>query len=139
MYKKIICAVDLGKKPRAERILKRAAALASPGGEVVLLHVVVDVPSYIMIDLPQQYMDTSIKEAEGQLAALARGMAVVPEVRCGVAETAILAAAEDHGADLIIVASHLPNFSNYFLGATADRVVRYAKCSVLVDRGAEEA
>lgn len=139
MYKKIICAVDLGKLPRAERILKRAAALTAAGGDVILLHVVVDVPSYILIDLPQEYMNTSIKEAEAQLAALAKDMVVVPEVRCGVPETAILAAAEEHGADLIVLASHIPTFSNYFLGATADRVVRYAKCSVLVDRYEEEA
>lgn len=39
-----------------------------------------------------------------------------------------------HKADLIIIASHTPDFSNYFIGATADRVVRHAKCSVLVDR-----
>ncbi len=48
--------------------------------------------------------------------------------------SSILAAAEAHGADLIILASHIPDFSNYFIGATADRVVRHAKCSVLVDR-----
>ena len=37
-------------------------------------------------------------------------------------------------ADLILIASHVPDFGNYFIGATADRVVRHSKCSVLVDR-----
>ena len=43
-------------------------------------------------------------------------------------------ALNENKADLIIVASHTPDISNYFIGATADRVVRHAKCSVLVDR-----
>ena len=42
--------------------------------------------------------------------------------------------AEKEGADLIIIASHRPDFTNYLIGATADRVVRHATCSVLVDR-----
>jgi nucleotide-binding universal stress UspA family protein len=33
-----------------------------------------------------------------------------------------------------MIASHIPDIYNYFIGATADRVVRHAKCSVLVDR-----
>ena len=56
------------------------------------------------------------------------------EVRNGSPATAIIAAAEERRADLIIIASHIPDIYNYFIGATADRVVRHAKCSVLVDR-----
>lgn len=141
MYSKIICAVELGKPARAERALKRAATLLAPDGDIVLLHVVEDVPSFLLIEPPQQYMDSAIKDADEKLTAMSRKIEVLTlvEVRCGVPETAILAAAKHHGADLIVLASHIPNLSNYFLGATADRVVRYAKCSVLVDRCAEEA
>ncbi len=56
------------------------------------------------------------------------------ELRTGQPASNILAAAEAHGADLIMVASHRPDISNYFLGSTADRVVRHADISVLVDR-----
>lgn len=141
MYSKIICAVDLRKTPRAERALKRAATLLAEGGDIVLLHVVEDVPSFLLMDPPQEYMDRAIKDADEALTAISRDIEVLTfvEVRCGVAETAILAAAKEHNADLIVLASHVPNISNYFLGATADRVVRYAKCSVLVDRCVEEA
>ena len=38
------------------------------------------------------------------------------------------------GVDLIIVASHRPGLQDYFLGSTAAKVVRHAKCSVLVIR-----
>ena len=56
------------------------------------------------------------------------------EIRQGSAAREILAAAEQQGADLIVVASHVPDMSNYFIGATADRIVRHAACSVLIDR-----
>ena len=56
------------------------------------------------------------------------------EVRQGAPARELLAAAAEHKADLIVLASHRPDLSNYFLGATADRVVRHAQCSVLVDR-----
>jgi nucleotide-binding universal stress UspA family protein len=56
------------------------------------------------------------------------------DIRTGPPASCILAAADEHQADLVIVASHVPNISNYFFGATADRVVRHAKCSVLVER-----
>jgi nucleotide-binding universal stress UspA family protein len=42
--------------------------------------------------------------------------------------------AEEKGADLIIIASHRPGLKDYFLGSTAAKVVRHAKCSVLVIR-----
>ena len=37
--------------------------------------------------------------------------------------------------DVIVMASHQPKFSDYLLGSTAARVVRHAKCSVLIARG----
>ena len=139
MYRKIICAADLSHSERAERILKRASALVDGSGDIVLLHVIEDVPSYIVVNLPQEYVTDAIKDAEQKLLAITRRLEIpaVVEVRAGVPETVLLAAAEEHKADLILVASHVPNLSNYFLGATADRIVRYAKCSVLVDRQPE--
>jgi len=42
--------------------------------------------------------------------------------------------AQEKGVDLIIIASHRPGLQDYFLGSTAAKVVRHAKCSVLVIR-----
>ncbi len=46
----------------------------------------------------------------------------------------ILEAAERIGADLVIMASHRPEMSDYLVGPNAARVVRHAKISVLVVR-----
>ena len=46
----------------------------------------------------------------------------------------ILEAAESIGADLIVLASHRPGLQDYLIGPNASKVVRHAKCSVLVIR-----
>ncbi|MBX4927739.1 universal stress protein [Rhizobium binae] len=136
MYKKIIVAIALGGLDRGEDILRKAASLLDAGGEIVALNVVEDVPTYVAIELPANMLEDAMKDSRDRLQALvaATGVAATVEIRNGPPAKAIIAAAESHRADLIILASHVPDFSNYFIGATADRVVRHAKCSVLVER-----
>lgn len=136
MYRKIIVAIALGGIDKGEKILRKAASLLDAGGEIIAFNVVEDVPSYVAIELPANMVEDAMKDSREQLEALidAAGVAATVEIRNGPPAKAIISAAESHGADLIIVASHVPDFSNYFIGATADRVVRHAKCSVLVDR-----
>lgn len=136
MYKKIIVPIEIGALDRGEKAFRKASTLLDTGGEIILLNVVEDVPTYVAIDLPTELIQNAIDDAEQKLGMLIRTSGIPARVEIGHGRPAhsILAAAETHGADLIIVASHVPDFSNYFIGATADRVVRHAKCSVLVDR-----
>lgn len=136
MYKKIIVPVEMGQIEKGEKILAKAKALLDEGGEIVLVNIVETVPSYIAIDLPVDFMDLSVKDAEAKLAALDTKITAGAKkvVRVGPAAREIMDLAEKEKADLIIIASHRPDFTNYLIGATADRVVRHAKCSVLVDR-----
>jgi nucleotide-binding universal stress UspA family protein len=46
----------------------------------------------------------------------------------------ILGVAEEAEADLVVVGSHRPAMKDYLLGTNAARVVRHARCSVLVAR-----
>ena len=41
---------------------------------------------------------------------------------------------ETNGVDCIVIGSHKPDLSDYFLGSTAARVVRHASCAVHVHR-----
>lgn len=136
MYKKIIVAIEIGALAEGDRIFRKAATLLDEGGEIVLLNVVEDVPTYVAVELPADIVRTAVDDAEANLSALIKTSGIPARVEVGRGSPAhsILASAEAHGADLIIVASHVPDFSNYFIGATADRIVRHAKCSVLVDR-----
>jgi nucleotide-binding universal stress UspA family protein len=136
MYAKIIVAVDVAELEKGERIFRKAATLLDAGGSLVLLNVVEDLPGYYVADISVDLMVKAREESEQLLVGLREkvGLAADIEIRQGAPAREILAAAEHRKADLIIVASHVPDISNYFIGATADRVVRHAKCSVLIDR-----
>ncbi len=136
MYAKILVPVDLSNADKAERIVRKAEALLDQGGQIVLMNVVEDLPNYLAIDVPMDIIENAVRDAKSQLSVLKEKSARISstEIRSGAPAREILAVAEETGADLIIIASHTPDFTNYFIGATADRVVRHAKCSVLVDR-----
>ncbi len=137
MYARIIVAVDLEHLAQAKALLQRAAALIDAGGEIRLVHVLEEVPGYIAAELPSGIAERRRAEAAVELRSMidpAAGLRMVHEVRHGAASGQILQAAEDSGADLIMIASHKPGLSDYFIGSTAARVIRHAQCSVLVER-----
>eukprot|EP00913_Durusdinium_trenchii_P021376 g20089.t1 len=129
MYKQIIVAVDIAEMQKGERILRKAAQLAGESGRIVVVNVVEELPAYIVSDLSVDMMVSARKEAEQELSELRQrtGITCDLEIRQGAPAREILAAAEHRQADLIILASHVPDFSNYLIGATADRVVRHAR------------
>jgi universal stress protein F len=136
MYDRIIVAVDLAQMEKAERVLRKASGLKSRDGTIVLVNVVEELPGYVVSDLSVDMTVKARRDAEDSLTALraTTGVEAEIEIRQGAPAREILAAAERSKAELIIVASHVPDLSNYFIGATADRVVRHARCSVLIDR-----
>jgi len=136
MYKKIIVPVAGGQMEKGEFALKKAISLLDDDGEIFLLTVVERMPSYLSIEVPHEIMVGAMEDGRAKLASLRdnHGINATTELRIGSPAHEILALADEQKADLIIIASHVPDFSNYLLGATADRVVRHAKCSVLVVR-----
>lgn len=136
MYRKVIVPVDIAQVDRGETILRRAETIADAEGDIILLNVVEDLPSYLAIDVPAGLIEGALREARDMLTALKTrcGSRARIEIRTGHAAREILAAADEHKADLVMIASHHPDLSNYIFGSTADRVVRHASCSVLVDR-----
>lgn len=136
MYRKIVVAVEIGALANGEATFRKAASLLDSNGEIILLNVVEDVPTYLGVDIPVDLVENAARDAEDKLQRLivATGIPARIEISHGRPASGIIASAEANKADLIILSSHIPDFSNYFIGATADRVVRHAKCSVLVDR-----
>jgi universal stress protein F len=136
MYSSIIVAIDVAQLDKAERLAAKAAMLADAGAKVTLVNVVEEVPGYLTIDIPTDLMGQARADSQAKLGALRDklGLDAQIEIRQGAPAHEILASASANKADLIMLASHVPDFSNYLIGATADRVVRHAKCSVLVER-----
>ncbi|TNM65724.1 universal stress protein [Aliirhizobium smilacinae] len=136
MYKTILVAVDIAQAEKAERILNQAKQLSAAGGRILMVNIVEELPAYVVSDLSVDMLVDARKTAETELTELRDkvGIKADIEIRQGAPAREILAAAEESKADLIIIASHVPDLTNYIIGATADRIVRHAKCSVLIDR-----
>ncbi len=137
MYARIIVAVDLEHAAQAQALLRRAMQLVNTNGEIRLIHVLEEVPGYIAAELPRDLAERRRAEAAVELRAMidpAKAAGITHEVRRGAASGQIIQAAEDCGADLIMIASHRPGLRDYFIGSTAARVIRHATCSVLVER-----
>ncbi len=136
MYKSILVPVDLSDLHKGKTSLKLAQQLSDEGGKIKLLNVVENIPAYVAAELPAGLMEQSKTESLEKLEAIATEAngRIDVAVRTGHPNTAILTAAEDAGADLIIIGSHRPGLQDYLLGSTAGRVVRHSPCSVLVVR-----
>jgi len=136
MYKNILVPVDLSHEDVARRILALAGRLASPGAHVTALHVLPEIPTYVDTYVPHDVRDARAKEQHEALERLVKDAGVKAEVVVahGAPHMRILEVLDDMKPDLVVIGSHRPGLSDYFLGSTAARVVRHARCSVLVDR-----
>lgn len=136
MYKTILIPVDMSNVAEVNTIIDSASVHGDSSSKIILLNVVEEIPNWAAVELPSGILDKSVQSSWKELQALA-GSAdteIEVEVRIGHPYKTILEVAEEKSADLIIVASHQPGLQDYFLGSTAAKVVRHAKCSVLVVR-----
>lgn len=135
MYRNILVPVAFDHEQTPEAALAVAAKLADKGARVTLLHVMEEIPNFALDYMPAGYLDNLREAVQAELSALAAkvpgGIAALVH---GAPGPEILAYARDNETDCIVVASHRPGLTDYFLGSTAARVVRHAKCSVHVVR-----
>ena len=138
MYNSIIIAAALFNEGATTRAaLDKARKLLSEGGKVTLVHVIDEIPGYVAAAIPQSQISARRRDVEEQLAAIAgeySDMSVTTVIRQGQPSASILGCAQEANADLIMIASHKPGLSDYFIGSTAARIVRHAQVSVLVTR-----
>ncbi|RUM23266.1 universal stress protein [Rhizobium vallis] len=136
MYRTIICAIGMGSRETANRLLRRAAALVDEGGSIFVIHVVENIPRRHLTDLPEEFETTAIVEAEKKLMSLCKEFAIpaTVEVRIGVAGSVLVSAAREKSADLILLSSHVTDITDYVFSSIVEKVVRHAGCSVLIDR-----
>lgn len=138
MYKSIVIAVALFNKGATSRsLIEKANKLIDPDGSITLVHVLDEVPAYLATAIAREQLlqhRKALREQMESLAASAKAKSVDIDIRGGRASENILACAAECNADLIMVASHKPDMSDYFIGSTAARVVRHSPISVLVSR-----
>ena len=132
---------DMGKAAAEE-----AAKIGSPfGAKLMLLHMhgleavlneqaTGDI-TYREIEEDRKFLEDVAEDLNARY-----GVDVETKVDLGVPAEGILNAAERVGAELIVMGTHgRQGFSHLVLGSVAEKVVRKAKCSVLVTKAQEAA
>ena len=135
MYKNVLVPVlfDEGHDTQASYIAART--LADEGAKFTVLHVMEAIPAYAASKIPADVMAKSRDAFEPTLKESARALrGSSARLVTGHAGRVIVDYAIENGIDCIVMASHKPGIENFFLGSTADRVVRHSKCSVHVIR-----
>ncbi|WP_227271335.1 universal stress protein [Roseobacter weihaiensis] len=134
MYKKIIVSLALDHGI-SETALAKAKLLLDPGGEIIALHVYETPSGTVSAYVSEEDMVRARQNAEKRLQ---ERVLDVPEAKAvlinGHSGRAITDFAKEQGADCIIMGSHKPGLSDFFLGSTASRIVRHAHCTVVVLR-----
>ena len=136
MFRTILVPIDLSHAEAGQVMINVAKMLGGEDAQIILITVVEDIPGFAVAVLPSGVIEESRGRAQEALKEIAReaGVEASVEVRSGQAYRAILDAAEERNADLIVVASHRPGLQDFLLGSTAARVVRHATCTVFVLR-----
>ena len=141
MYKNILLAIDLNDETSCRKPLLSAVELARTfGARLHVLTVVREVEAILQAKTGPLGYDPIEADLENRIAALIR-RADASDLKPDILVThgasiygEILGAAEEAEADLVVVGSHRPAMKDYLLGTNAARVVRHARCSVLVAR-----
>lgn len=135
LYRNILIPVALDHHPDPSEAIAVAERLLAAGGRITLVAVVEDLPSYVAEYAKVQPVDHIKEGLRRRLKEIARGHPYLgAAILSGKPGVAIPDLAEQSEADLIIIHSHRPGVEDYFLGATASRVVRRAPCAVMVLR-----
>ena len=141
MYKNILLAIDLNDEPSCRKPLLSAVELARTfGARLHVLTVVREVEAILEARASTIAHEVIVSDLENRIDALIR-RADASDLKPNTLVThgariyaEILGVAEEAGADLVVVGSHRPAMKDYLLGTNAARVVRHARCSVLVAR-----
>lgn len=141
MYKTILLSLALDQG-HGVRSIEVARKLRAEGGKIVAVHVLDKIPafaSYYMSSDDQKLpadMEKEIRRAATKSIAERIGPENDAEaiVLSGHPGRTITDYAKKIGADCIVAGSHKPGISDFFLGSTAARIMRYAPCSVHILR-----
>jgi len=137
MYKKILTPVDGSE--HSKHALKQGAKLAKlTGAQLTVIHVL-DLPpqlkslkSYPLVKDQLRDEGKKIIAEAGEICA-AMGISYTDKVVVGVPADEVLQEQEEGGYDLLVIGSRgMGEVKGWILGSVSTRVVRYAKCPVLV-------
>lgn len=144
-YRNFLVPTDFSQ--HSKKTIQYATQLATlTGASIRILHVfqISDYPAafyhglYLEHEAVKVHLEAAKREADAQLSLVAEeirahGLEAEPMFRAGNPYEEIVNAAKETGIDLIVIGSHgYAGLGRLLLGSTADRVLQYAPCPVLV-------
>lgn len=135
MYQNILLPIAPGDKIDGNRTFTAARALLTEGGTITVLTVLEAAPGFVEQYLSEgQSKSLYAKEAKRLIDEVSKIKGAKASVKNGHPARTILEESTRLKADCIVMSSHRPGPSDFFIGSTASRVVRRAQCSVHVVR-----
>lgn len=136
MFQKVLVPIALDHKNAYHQQMQVAKKLRDVGATIILLHVIEEIPGWILAQIPAGISDKAHTAARQSLQEIAEesGPDILTEVVVGHASRTIVEYAESREIDCVVMASHRPELADYFLGSTAAAVSRHARCSVVILR-----
>ena len=137
MYKKIMVPVDLAHVERLEKAITTATDLAKHyGATICFVGVTAETPTEVA-HTPKEFAEKlkAFGVAQSKQHNLDIDTAAYPSHDPAVdLDNTLIAAAKDHGADLIVMASHVPGLREHIFASHAGTVASHAGVSVFVIR-----
>ena len=137
MYKKIMVPIDLAHVNRLGKALKTAADLATHYGIPVCYVGITAPPPGSVAHNPAEFAE-KLEEFGRQEGAkhghVVSTKAVVSHDPTADLEDALLHAVKDTGADLVVMASHIPNIADYVWPPNGGKIASHSDASVFVVR-----
>lgn len=138
MFTRIMTPVDLAHLDRLERSLRCGADLARLWDiPVIYVGVTAQTPGSIA-HTPEEYARKLQAFAAGQASArgvAAEAHAMISHDPTAELDDALLGAVAETGADLVVMASHVPGLTDYIWPSNGGKVAAHATASVMVVRG----
>lgn len=137
MFKSILVPVDLGHREKLDKAISVAARLSeTEGAAVTLCGVTAGSPSSVA-RTPEEFAQKL--EAFAQAQSSARGVSfaarsVVSHDPSVELDDKLNEVAHDIGADLIVMASHVPGFLEHVISSNAGHLAAHTDISVMVVR-----
>jgi nucleotide-binding universal stress UspA family protein len=130
--------IDLAHKDNQKRALQCGADIAKLyGAQVVYVGVTAETPGSLGHN-PSEYNDKlmAFAAAEGESYGIdATSKMEISHDPTSDLDDTLLRAIDDTGADLVVMASHIPGLTDYIWPSNGGKVASHAKISVMVVRG----
>lgn len=137
MFSKIMVPVDLAHKEKLVKGLQCGADLAKHyGAEVIMVGVTADTPGSVA-HTPEEYrtkLDAFAADFGASNSVKASGKAIVVNDPAIDLDSILLKAVEETGADLVVMASHVPGIKEYIWPSNGGKIAGHAAASVMVVR-----